>query len=116
MNDEDINNTEDITIEDSLKKTANELIEKKKKSVNLPIQSKINLFLEEINFINNCIDAYEQKKEKRQEKNENTSKEDDKELDDILKNVLYLELGLKEPENKDVINNSCTIKGIRKNA
>ncbi|CXI52437.1 conserved Plasmodium protein, unknown function [Plasmodium berghei] len=101
VNDEDINNTEDITIEDSLKKTANELIEKKKKSVNLPIQSKINLFLEEINFINNCIDAYEQKKEKRQEKNENTSKEDDKELDDILKNVLYLELGLKEPENKD---------------
>ncbi|EAA19115.1 hypothetical protein [Plasmodium yoelii yoelii] len=101
VNDEDISNTDDTTIEESLKKTANELIEKKKKSIDLPIQSKINLFLEEIDFINNCIDAYEQKKEKKQEKNENISKEDDKELDDILKDVLYLELGLKEPENKD---------------
>ncbi|CAD2106904.1 conserved Plasmodium protein, unknown function [Plasmodium vinckei] len=96
VNDEDINN-----IEDSLKKTANELIEKKRKSINLPIQSKISLFLEEVNFINNCIDVYEQKKEKTQEKNKNTNKENDKELDDILKDVLYLELGLMEPENKE---------------
>ncbi|EUD73831.1 hypothetical protein YYG_00921 [Plasmodium vinckei petteri] len=96
VNDEDINN-----IEDSLKKTANELIEKKRKSINLPIQSKISLFLEEVNFINNCIDVYEQKKEKIQEKNKNTNKENDKELDDILKDVLYLELGLMEPENKE---------------
>ncbi|CAD2093411.1 conserved Plasmodium protein, unknown function [Plasmodium vinckei brucechwatti] len=101
VNDEDINNTDDTKIEDSLKKTANELIEKKRKSINLPIQSKISLFLEEVNFINNCIDVYEQKKEKTQEKNKNTNKENDKELDDILKNVLYLELGLMEPENKD---------------
>ncbi|CAD2093406.1 conserved Plasmodium protein, unknown function [Plasmodium vinckei lentum] len=96
VNDEDINN-----IDDSLKKTANELIEKKRKSINLPIQSKISLFLEEVNFINNCIDVYEQKKEKTQEKNKNTNKENDKELDDILKDVLYLELGLMEPENKE---------------
>ncbi|VTZ66536.1 conserved Plasmodium protein, unknown function [Plasmodium chabaudi chabaudi] len=101
VNDEDINNTDDTEIEDSLKKTANELIEKKKKSINLPIQSKISLFLEEINFINNCMDAYEQKKEKNQEKSENTNKEDGKELNDILKDVLYLELGLMAPENKD---------------
>ncbi|SCM07460.1 conserved Plasmodium protein, unknown function [Plasmodium chabaudi adami] len=101
VNDEDINNTDDTEIEDSLKKTANELIEKKKKSINLPIQSKISLFLEEINFINNCMDVYEQKKGKNHEKNENTNKEDGKELNDILKDVLYLELGLMVPENKD---------------
>ncbi|KEG03093.1 hypothetical protein YYE_02024 [Plasmodium vinckei vinckei] len=94
VNDEDINNIDDTQIEESLKKQANELIEKKKTSINLPIQSKISLFLEEVNFINNCIDAYEQK-------NKNTNKEYDKELDNILKDVLYLELGLMEPENKD---------------
>ncbi|SCP06175.1 conserved Plasmodium protein, unknown function [Plasmodium ovale] len=95
----------DTKEEEQLKRTCTELIGQKKNSSHLPIHSKIDLFLEEVNFINHTFDVYERKgeleREQAQRKNEGDDdlrKEDTKESDDILNDVIYWELGLTESE------------------
>ncbi|VWU51757.1 conserved protein, unknown function [Hepatocystis sp. ex Piliocolobus tephrosceles] len=89
-----------VGVEKQLSKKGDELIEKKKNDNKLSVQSKIHLFLEEINFIKEVLDTYE--KENKHNKNNNDkckNNEMTEKSDDILKDVIYLELGLKESES-----------------
>ncbi|CRH03901.1 conserved Plasmodium protein, unknown function [Plasmodium relictum] len=96
FNEEDNNNS--VKKEDELNEKCFQLIKKKKDSDKLSIQSKLNLFIEEVEFINNVLDTYEKEKEKSE--NENFLKKDGiNESEDILNDLIYLELGLKDSEN-----------------
>ncbi|SBT45961.1 conserved Plasmodium protein, unknown function [Plasmodium ovale wallikeri] len=95
----------DTKEEEQLKRTCTELIGQKKNSSHLPIHSKIDLFLEEVNFINHTFDVYERKRElereqvqRKNEGDDDLRKEETKESDDILNDVIYWELGLTESE------------------
>ncbi|SCP02701.1 conserved Plasmodium protein, unknown function [Plasmodium malariae] len=65
---EDIVNDDFTNIETKLNKKCAQIIEKKKNSTTLPIQSKIILFLEEIDFINHTLNVYEEEKEREKER------------------------------------------------
>ncbi|SPJ12633.1 conserved Plasmodium protein, unknown function [Plasmodium sp. DRC-Itaito] len=95
-----------VDIEKQLHEKCLKLINKKKETCNLSIKSKIKLFLDEINFINNSLDIFENEKRQKQIKQENEKfqKNSTKELDEILKDVIFLELGLKESKNKNETN------------
>ncbi|KJP89765.1 hypothetical protein AK88_00473 [Plasmodium fragile] len=94
--------------EELMVNTCKELIEKKKKNSNSPIHEKIKLFLEEVNFINYTLDQYAKESQRRKEISDSEkgqlgqlllSQGDNfpsKEQDEILKDLVFLELGLKE--------------------
>ncbi|EWC86776.1 hypothetical protein PFNF54_04329 [Plasmodium falciparum NF54] len=92
-----------MDVEKQLHEKCLKLINKKKETCNLCIKSKIKLFLDEINFINNSLDIFENEKRQKQIKQENKKiqKNGTKELDEILKDVIFLELGLKESKSKN---------------
>ncbi|EUD65889.1 hypothetical protein C922_03613 [Plasmodium inui San Antonio 1] len=93
--------------EELMRNTCKQLIEKKKKNSSCPIDQKIKLFLEEVNFINYTLDEYA-KESQRREQISDRSKEQigelpsqgenlpSKEQDEMLKDLVFLELGLKE--------------------
>ncbi|ETW46899.1 hypothetical protein PFMALIP_05062 [Plasmodium falciparum MaliPS096_E11] len=95
-----------MDVEKQLHEKCLKLINKKKETCNLCIKSKIKLFLDEINFINNSLDIFENEKRQKQIKQENKKiqKNGTKELDEILKDVIFLELGLKESKSKNETN------------
>ncbi|CRG95755.1 conserved Plasmodium protein, unknown function [Plasmodium gallinaceum] len=98
FNEEDNNNF--VKLEEELNEKCFQLIKKKENSHNLSIQSKLNLFIEEIEFINNVLDTYEKEKKKNENKNENLLKKDGyNESEDILNDLIYLELGLRDSDN-----------------
>ncbi|ANQ10602.1 Uncharacterized protein PCOAH_00048980 [Plasmodium coatneyi] len=93
--------------EELMGSTCKELIEKKKKNSNSPIHEKIKLFLEEVNFINYSLDEYAKESQRRKEISDRgkgqlgelTSQGEyfpSKEQDEILNDVIFWELGLKE--------------------
>ncbi|GAB68457.1 hypothetical protein PCYB_133310, partial [Plasmodium cynomolgi strain B] len=87
--------------------TCRELIEKKKKNSNSAIHEKIKLFLEEVNFINYTLDEYAKESQRREEISDRGKGQlgevpsqgeniPSKEQDEILKDLIFWELGLKE--------------------
>ncbi|SOV24976.1 conserved Plasmodium protein, unknown function [Plasmodium sp. DRC-Itaito] len=106
INEEEKEDDNYADIEKQLHEKCSKFINKKKESCNLSIESKIKLFLDEINFINNSLDIFENEKKQKQIKQENKKlqKNGTEELDDILKDVIFFELGLKESKNKNETN------------
>ncbi|SBO19575.1 conserved Plasmodium protein, unknown function [Plasmodium knowlesi strain H] len=93
--------------EELMGNTCRELIEKKEKINNSPIHEKIKLFLEEVNFINYALDEYAKENQRRKEILDREKEQlgelpshgeyfPSKEQDEILDDVIFWELGLKE--------------------
>ncbi|GAW82980.1 hypothetical protein, conserved [Plasmodium gonderi] len=97
--------------EEFMNNTCRKLIEKKEKTKgnSFSIQQKINLFLGEVNFINHVFDEYSNENERKkkiadsykQQQSENSVKVEEEELftkeqNEILKDLIFLELGLNE--------------------
>ncbi|SCO74829.1 conserved Plasmodium protein, unknown function [Plasmodium vivax] len=87
--------------------TCKDLIEKKKKNSNAAIHQKIKSFLEEVNFINCTLDEYAKESQRREETSDRGKGQlgelpsqgelfPSKEPDEILKDLVFWELGLKE--------------------